>query len=307
MNVCTDKTGLDGLVEDSSWRPQWETSLRKVIRLPNVPVLLLSATVPTLFEGELWKCLGLSDDGSTPHHARVLQESTQRLNISYQVTNLDFEAQRPGREASDEEKAAWLEEWVGNLSEILDDHRDQLEDWERGLVFFTEKDFAQELAGQVNLPVITGDSKQADRDRIWGEWHMGTSPIIATNKAGYYGVDYPHVAFTIHIDRPRSMLDFAQSSGRAGRGGGIVRSLVLLPFISAKPSKWEMGLKETFAGVWAIKEMLRSKHCYRINLAEFLDGEDNAPTCAVLAGVHGAQTIAWCGNCVPPDLEDADT
>jgi superfamily II DNA helicase RecQ len=247
-----------------------------------VPVLLLSATVPKLFEGELWKCLGLSDNGSTPHHARVLRESTLRQNISYQVMNLDLEARQPGREASDGEKAAWLEEWTENLSDIIDEHRDALEHWERGLVFFSEKEFAQELAGRVNLPVITGDSKQEDRDGIWGAWHMGTSPIIATNKAGYYGVDYPHVAFTIHIDRPRSMLDFVQSSGRAGRGGGIARSLVLLPFVTAKPSKWEMGLEETFSGVRAIKDMLRSECCYCINLAEFLDGEHNAFTNMIL-------------------------
>lgn len=290
---------IDGIVEDAEWRPQWAYSLEKVMRLQNVPVLLMSGTIPKMFEGELWKKLGLSEDGSTPLYARVLRESTQRLNISYQVRNLEFISERPSNDSTDEEKTRWFEEWVTKLQEVIGDLDASMNEEERGIIFFSEREFTQQVADRLGLPVITGSSKQADRDQIWADWRDGTSPMICTNKAGYYGVDYPDVGFTLHVDRPRSMLDFAQSSGRAGRGGEIALSMVLMPFITQKPSKREAGAAETFGGTQAMKEMLRSKECYRLNMARFLDGTQTPKSCVDLAQQHGVEAVAWCGNCSP--------
>ena len=265
----------------------------------------MSGTIPKEFEGELWKHLGLSPDGSTPLYVCVLRELTQQLNISYQVANLEFKSQCPAKDATDEEKAEWLNEWVSNIQECVEEFHDMLHEEERGIIFFSEWEFTQQVAGRIALPVITGDTKQADCDQIWAGWHAGDSPILCTNKAGYYGVDYPHVAFTLHVDRPRSMLDFAQSSGRAGRGGEIALSLVLMPFITRKPSKLEAGTEETFGGTWAIKDMLRSEECYRVKMAEFLDGACNQQSCVNLAEQHGVEAVAWCGNCAPTEqIED---
>ena len=293
------RSQIDGIAEDAGWRTQWSSSLEKVMRLQNVPVLLMSGTIPKEFEGELWEKLGLSPDGSTPLYVRVLRESTQRLNISYQVANLEFKSERPGKDATDEEKTQWFEEWVTKIQEHVEELSALLNDDERGIIFFSEREFTQQVADRLGLPVITGDSKQADRDQIWAKWHAGNSPIICTNKAGYYGVDFPHVGFTLHVDWPRSMLDFAQSSGRAGRGGQIALSLVLLPFITRKPSKREAGMEETFGGTRVIKDLLRSEACYRVKMAQFLDGAPQS--CANLAERHGVEAVAWCGNCTPTE------
>jgi hypothetical protein len=52
-------------------------------------------------------------------------------------------------------------------------------------------------------------------------------------------------------------------------------------------------MKETFAGVVAVKEMLWSKDCFWVKMAGFLDGVEKPKTCSDLQHV-------WCSNCRAP-------
>jgi superfamily II DNA helicase RecQ len=45
------------------------------------------------------------------------------------------------------------------------------------------------------------------------------------------GFDYTHVRLVIYINKPLSLVDFAQESSRAGQDGKEAYSLVLLLFI----------------------------------------------------------------------------
>ena len=51
--------------------------------------------------------------------------------------------------------------------------------------------------------------------------------IVATTALGT-GVSYPGVMLVVHVGLPYGLIDFSQESGRAGRGGEQVDSLVLL-------------------------------------------------------------------------------
>ena len=238
-------------MEDSSWRSQWVEALQKLVQLPRVPILLMSGTVPVQFEHEIWEKLGLGSDTNHTLYTRVLRTSTQRHNLSYQLINLDLQAKQPGFDADEAQKTAWLEEWLERSYPIVQQAYSRLSAVQRGILFFVQKQFTTDFAKHLELPCVTGDTSQANRDSIWQRWRKGETKVVCTNKAGYYGIDYPYVAFTIHIDRPMSMLDFAQSSGRAGRSGSIALSLVLVPFKS-RPSQRQQGMKETFAGGVAV-------------------------------------------------------
>jgi superfamily II DNA helicase RecQ len=192
---------------------------------------------------------------------------------------------------------------VDELGYIVDELQKKMQPAQRGIVFFYGKDFAIQVAEKLSLPVITGDSQQSERVEVWSNWRTGSTPVICTNKAGYYGIDYPDVAFTLHVDCPGSMLDFAQSSGRAGRNGEIVLSAILLPRKILQLPKYARDMEETFGGPRAIKELVHSTGCYRIPMARFLDGSADDITCATLAEQYGDK-LAWCGNCAPEGKQE---
>jgi superfamily II DNA helicase RecQ len=50
--------------------------------------------------------------------------------------------------------------------------------------------------------------------------------IVATSALGT-GVDYPDIVYVLHVGVPYGMIDFAQESGRAGRGGEAVDSVIV--------------------------------------------------------------------------------
>ena len=51
--------------------------------------------------------------------------------------------------------------------------------------------------------------------------------IVATLALGT-GIDFLGIVFTLHVDIPYGMIDFAQESGQAGRAGEDVDSVVLI-------------------------------------------------------------------------------
>ena len=50
---------------------------------------------------------------------------------------------------------------------------------------------------------------------------------MATSALGT-GVNYPGIKSVVHVGMPYGLIDFAQESGRAGRGGEEVDSLILV-------------------------------------------------------------------------------
>jgi superfamily II DNA helicase RecQ len=53
-------------------------------------------------------------------------------------------------------------------------------------------------------------------------------PYIVATSALSAGFDYAHVRLVMHVNKPDSLVDFAQESRRAGRDGKEVYSVVLL-------------------------------------------------------------------------------
>jgi superfamily II DNA helicase RecQ len=70
-------------------------------------------------------------------------------------------------------------------------------------------------------------SQQVDRAGVLERFIQGiTDVIVATNALGM-GVDIPDIRVIIHIGVPRTLLDYAQESGRARRDGQASEAIII--------------------------------------------------------------------------------
>ncbi|KAJ9654374.1 hypothetical protein H2201_009009, partial [Coniosporium apollinis] len=113
--------------------------------------------------------------------------------------------------------------------------------------------------------------------------------IVATSALGT-GVDFPGIVFVLHVGMPWAMIDFAQESGRAGRGGEAVDSVILV----------EEGEDERRAAkdggssidVWAMAAFIQADSCRRGVMSRYLDGKE--VVCTDLG--EGAAACDRCGE-----------
>jgi superfamily II DNA helicase RecQ len=66
-----------------------------------------------------------------------------------------------------------------------------------------------------------------DNEEVLHKWKEDGGCMVATSALGT-GVNYPGVEAVLHVSMPYGLIDFAQESGRAGRGGEDVDSLILV-------------------------------------------------------------------------------
>jgi hypothetical protein len=91
--------------------------------------------------------------------------------------------------------------------------------------------------------------------------HRGTSALGT-------GVDYPDIVYVLHVGVPYGMIDFAQESGRAGRGGDAVDSVILAEKEEVgRPEDASQSVDES-----VMRAFVYSKGCRRAIMSSYLDG-----------------------------------
>src|SRR5699024_4895593 len=72
-------------------------------------------------------------------------------------------------------------------------------------------------------------SRQVDKAGVLARFRSSEVHVIAATSALGMGVDIPDIRYIIHIGQPRTLLDYAQESGRAGRDGLCSEAVIIQP------------------------------------------------------------------------------
>ena len=236
--VVVDECHL--IFTSSDWRPR--LALLKNLRLLPCPIVLLTATLPPVREGELATSMLLPC-------ATYVRASTVRPNTRYYVSWCE-------RGSAQETALAMCRRREPSLAER----------GEKGVVYCRSREQCKELAAALGCAFYhAGDM---DRARQLAQWLKSGGLIVATSALGT-GVDFPGIVYVLHVGMPWSMIDFAQESGRGGRAGERVDSVVLVE--RGEPER-AMKQKADSLDVQAMGTFVIGSGCRRGLMSGYLDG-----------------------------------
>ncbi|MGM9602727.1 MAG: DEAD/DEAH box helicase [Faecousia sp.] len=103
------------------------------------------------------------------------------------------------------------------------------------------KDLQKKLrqVGYKNIPIFTGETKEADRDAVLTGWKNHDFDVVIATSAFGIGVDKPDVRTIIHACCPENLSRFYQEVGRGGRDRLPSLSL-FIPYQSRYDSEGDM-------------------------------------------------------------------
>lgn len=242
----------------SDWRK--ELGELRLLRVVGCPVILLTATLPPLLENELRIAMDV-------RNARIIRASTVRPFHRYVVRRVAVQ---------------------NMMDEVLAICRSRVTNFgpgEKGIVYSLSRETCESLAAQLGCGHYhAGVVDRAEKLQSW----LGRGGFITATSALGTGVDFRGIVFVLHVDLPWSMIDFAQESGRAGRDGEVVTSMILVPenVVEVKLQQGGIGLDRS-----AIAEFVTSRGCRRRTMSAYLDGEEMARSCGDLVN------CAQCDRC----------
>ena len=169
--VVVDECHL--VITSTDWRPK--LALLKNLRLLPCPIMLLTATLPPVREGELATSMLVPC-------ATYIRASTVRPNTQYYVS--------------------WCERGRSQETALAMCRRRQqllLDRGEKGVVYCRSKQQCEELAEAIGCASYhAGDIERAERLK---QWLVDGGLIVATSALGT-GVDFPGIVYIVHVGMP---------------------------------------------------------------------------------------------------------
>jgi superfamily II DNA helicase RecQ len=237
--VVIDEAHL--IFTSSDWRPKLAT-LRN-LRLLLCPIVLLTATLPPVREEELGESMLI-------RCAKYIRANTVRPNTRYFVS--------------------WCEQGEAQETAIAMCRRQQRrlgERSEKGVVYCRSKQQCEAIAEELECGYY--HAGVVDRVERLEAWLREGGLIVATSALGT-GVDFPGIVFILHVGMPWSMIDFAQESGRGGRAGERVDSVIV---VEDGEVERMMKQKEGELDVQAMGLFIIGSGCRRGLMSSYLDGK----------------------------------
>jgi superfamily II DNA helicase RecQ len=223
----------------SDWRPKmaWLPSVRGL----RCPTIMLTATLPLVLEFEL-------EASMAAETAKYIRAVTTRVRTRYIVHEC---------------KAGAVEEEAMALCRRMQKH---LGFW-KGVVYSRSRAQCERIAGELKCAYYHAGA--VDNEERLASWLEKGGLIVATSALGT-GVDFPGVVFVLHVDLPYGMIDFAQESGRAGRAGEDVDSVIMVAEKRVEMLRGEMrGVDDSTMG-----EFATTRGCRRRVMSLYFDGTD---------------------------------
>jgi RecQ family ATP-dependent DNA helicase len=160
-------------------------------------VVMLTATLPPCEEDELFQRMHFDRE-----QVKMFRASTTRTNVAYRVVKVDKALRKEEVEAV-----------VVNMA------RRKCRQYKAGkvVIYGNSVPKVKKLAERLGCNAYFHDA--VGKASMLGEFMSGKQQVIVATSALGMGVDIPDIRCIIHIDWPRTILDYAQESGRAGRDG----------------------------------------------------------------------------------------
>ncbi|XP_018020703.1 ATP-dependent DNA helicase Q1 isoform X2 [Hyalella azteca] len=226
---------------------------------PGVPLLGLTATATARVVADVLKILNIPD-------CLVLKASFNRPNLYYEVR----------------EKSAVVKDSVQEIAELLQTrYRSQ-----SGIIYTTTIKETLDLVADLRalglkVAPYHGQMEADVRSKVHRKWTSNEYQAVVATIAFGMGIDKPDVRFVIHNSVSKSMENFYQESGRAGRDGAPADCLLFWRFgdmfkQSTMVFTEQTGL-EKFYDVLAY--CIDAARCRRMLLSEHFGERWNAAQC----------------------------
>ena len=270
MNRLRGQERLDRIVIDECHvvlndQPDFRPKLQELGELNKVrvPIIMLTATLPPSEEERFMKRMWLKSG-----EVDVFRTATIRKNIQYRTYRIR------GRTTRDQED---------ELVTVIQTARAELKNHDKMVVYSCRVEDCKSLAESIGCEAYFHDAE--DKQGIYHRFvHDETCNVIVATNAFGMGIDVAHIRWVIHVNVPRTLFDYSQESGRAGRDGR--KSQVMIVRGRHKGQSQQQSQMDNDR---QLMERYLGAPCKRVVLDAFLDGRQDRVRCEV-----GEE---WCEGC----------